>query len=74
MCCASVSLNYMCHTFNKAVIDKISNFPDIAPNFTFSYFFKYILQLFRPNASSPIDFMAGTCQEYSFSFLPVVSR
>ena len=44
MCCASD--NYMCHTcakeylnssFNQAVIDKIlSNFHDIAPNFTFS--------------------------------------
>ena len=45
MCCASDNHNYMCHTcakellnssFNKAVIDKISNFQDIAPNFTFS--------------------------------------
>ena len=45
MCCASDNYNYMCHTcgkeflnssFNWAVIDKISNFHDIAPNFTFS--------------------------------------
>ena len=45
MCCASDNHNYMCHTwakeflnssFNSAVIDKISNFQDIAPNFTFS--------------------------------------
>ena len=48
MCCASNNHNYMCHTcakeflnssfntVNKAVIDKISNFQDIAPNFTFS--------------------------------------
>ena len=45
MCCASDNHNYMCHTcakeflnstFNKAVIDKISNLQDIAPNFTFS--------------------------------------
>ena len=45
MCSASDNYNYMCHTcakeflnssFNKAVIDKISNFQDIAPNFTFS--------------------------------------
>ena len=54
MCCASDNHNYMCHTcekeflnssFNQAVIDKISNFHDIAPNFTFSQksqFFKYI--------------------------------
>ena len=45
MCCASDNHNYMCHTwakeflnsnFNEAVIDKISIFHDIAPNFTFS--------------------------------------
>ena len=43
MCCASDNRNYMCHTcakeffkFELAVIDKISNFHDIAPNFTFS--------------------------------------
>ena len=45
MCCASDNYNYMCHTcakeilnssFNWAVIDKISFFHDIAPNFTFS--------------------------------------
>ena len=45
MCCASDNHNYMCHTcakdffklsFNLAVIDKISNFHDIAPNVTFS--------------------------------------
>ena len=54
LCCASDNRNYMCHTcakefsnssFNKVVIDKISNFQDIAPNFTFSQkwlFFKYI--------------------------------
>ena len=44
MCCASDNHNYMCHTcakefwnsnFNEAVIDKISNFHDIVPNFTF---------------------------------------
>ena len=54
MCCASDNHNYMSHicakeflnsSFNLAVIDKISNFHDIAPNFTFSQkssFFKYI--------------------------------
>ena len=45
MCCALDNYNYMCHTcskkflnlsFNLAVIDQISNFHDIAPNFTFS--------------------------------------
>ena len=45
MCCASDNHNYMCHicakeflnsSLNWEVIDKISNFHDIAPNFTFS--------------------------------------
>ena len=43
MCCASDNHNYMCRTcakeflnssFNEAVIDQISYFQDIAPNFT----------------------------------------
>ena len=54
MFCASDNHNYMCHicakefsnsNFNEAVIDKVSNFYEIAPNFTFSQksqFFKYI--------------------------------
>ena len=53
MWCASDNHNYMCHicakgfldsSFNEAVIDKISNFQEIAPNFTYSqklYFFTY---------------------------------
>ena len=45
MCCALDNHNFMCHTcakeflnssFNYEVIDKISNFHDIAPNFPFS--------------------------------------
>ena len=45
MCCASDNHSYTCHTcakeflnssLNKAVIDRISNFHDIAPNSTFS--------------------------------------
>ena len=45
MWCAVDSHNYMCHicanefwdsNFNKAVVDKISNFHKIAPNFTYS--------------------------------------
>ena len=46
MCCASDNHNYMCHTcakefsnssFNEAVIDKISNFHEIAPNSIYSH-------------------------------------
>ena len=45
MRCAADNHNYICHTcakesldsnFNWAVIDKISNFNEIAPNFTYS--------------------------------------
>ena len=45
MYCAVDNHNYMCHTcakefsdsnFNQAVIDKISNFHEIAPNSTYS--------------------------------------
>ena len=45
MWCATNNHNYMCHicakrlldsNFDLAVIDKISNFQEIAPNFTYS--------------------------------------
>ena len=45
MCCATENQNNMCHTcatefldlnFSSAVIDKISNFHEVAPNFTYS--------------------------------------
>ena len=61
MCCVSDNHNYMCHTcakeflnsgVNQAVIDKISNFHDIAPNFTKIVIFQVYLQFFRPTASS----------------------
>ena len=44
MWCAAENDNYMCHpytdglldlNFNEGVIDKISNFQEIAPNFTY---------------------------------------
>ena len=46
MCCAADNHNYICHicakefldlNFNYAVIDKISNFHEIAPNSTYSH-------------------------------------
>ena len=55
--------NNMCHicakelldsNFNLAVINKISIFNEIAPNFTYSQkllFFKYNWNFFRPTAS-----------------------
>ena len=72
MWCAAGNHNYMSHVcakgfldlnFNQAVIDKISNLLEIAQNFTYIslYFF-------------PMNSMAGTCRECTFSFLPVVSR
>ena len=46
MCCTADNHNYMCHTcakeflnsnLNWVVIDKISNFHEIAPNSTYSH-------------------------------------
>ena len=36
--------------------------------------FSSIFATFETNCFFPINFMAGTCQEYSFSFLPVATR
>ena len=69
MCCASDNHSYMCHTFskgflnssfNQVVIDKMSNFHDIAPNFTFSQksFFKYICN-FLDQLLHPYKFHGG---------------
>ena len=33
-----------------------------------------IIGTFNTNCFYPLDFMAGACKEYTFSFLPVVSR
>ena len=64
MCCAADNYNYMCHTcakefldsnFNQAVIDKISNFHEIAQIshiHIYRNFLKVYLQLFKPAASS----------------------
>ena len=57
MCCATDNHNYMFHTcakefldsnFNKAVIDKISNFHKIGPNSTYSHksYFSSIFETF----------------------------
>ena len=85
--CASDNHNQMCHTcakeslnssFSLAVIDKITNFPDIAPNFTFSQksqFFKYICifldQLLHPynfdgrGMSGMLFFIFASCEPLS---------
>ena len=84
MCCASDNCNYMCHTcakeflnsgFNSAVIDKISNFHDIAPNFTFSQkiviFQVYLQHLLHPykvhgrDISGILFFIFASCEPLS---------
>ena len=86
MCCAADNHNYMCHTCAKELLDlnlkikqlltkyrifmKLPQIPHIHINRNFSSIFA----TFQTNCFIPINFMAGTCQEYSFSFLPVVSR
>ena len=54
---------------------KISNFHEIAPNFTFSQksYFLSIIGIFYTNCLFPINFTAGTCKECTISFLPAVS-
>ena len=85
MWCASHNHNNMRHIrakelldsiFNEAVIYKISIFNEIAPNFTYSQksqLLKYNWD-FGANRFFPINFMAVTCEECTFSFLPVVRR
>ena len=60
MLCAADIHNYMGHicgkgfldsNFNEVVIDKISNFREIAPNFTYSQKSLFI-EFFTPTASS----------------------
>ena len=69
--CAADNLNYMCYIcakkkldskFNEAVIEKISHFPEIVPNFTYSqklWFLKYnsnfLDQLLFPYTSNGRD-------------------
>ena len=61
-------MSHMCkRTFRfelfKAVIDKMSNFQEIAPNFTYSRNFLSIIETFQTNCFFPINFMAGTYEE-----------
>ena len=85
MCCAADNHNYMCLTcareflnsnFNETVIDKISNFTKLPqiPHFHINRNFSSIFASLWTNCFIPINFMAGTCQKYSFSFFPVVSH
>ena len=85
MCYASDNHNYMCHTCAKefeirASIKKLltkyqifTKLPQISHFHKFRNFLS-IFATFETNCSIPINFMAGTCQEYSFSFLPVATR
>ena len=70
-----ISLKCFDSNFNYAVVDKISIFHAIASNFTNSLksHFESIIGTFQTNCFYPIHFMAGTCKELAFSFLPVVS-
>ena len=71
--CATDNHNYMCPVcaigfidlkFNKAVIDKISNFHEIAPNFTYSQKSQYLKYLWKKDKpTAPIIFMTRTYKE-----------
>ena len=75
-CAVLQIITIICVTYEqKDFFDKISSFHEIVPNFTYSqksYFLKYNWN-FEANCFFPINFMAGTCQESTFSFLPVVT-
>ena len=76
---------YMCHTYAKEILDSTSieqlltkyqiftKFPQI-PHFHKNHNFSSIFATSYTDCFIPINFMAGTCQEYTFSLLPVVSR
>ena len=87
MWCAADNHNYMCHicakrfldsNFNfKAVIDKISNFQEIAPNFTYSqkiilFFFKKYNWNFLDQMLLPYKFYSRDM--YGMYFFIFVSR
>ena len=71
MWCAADNYKYMCHicakgfldsNLNQAVIDKISNFQEIAPNFTYSQNLNF------SNCFFAINFMAGHERNVLFHF------
>ena len=78
--CAANIHNYMCHicakgfldlNFNQAVLDKIPNFHEIAPNFTYSQKFFIFFLKYNWNLTNffHINFMAGTWEESIFFFI-----
>ena len=82
MWCAADNQNYMCHIIcakefldlntDSAVLDKMSSFHEIGSNFTYKnrkflkYNWNYLDQLLIP-----INLMAGTWCESTFSILPI---
>ena len=54
--CHICAKGFLDSNFNQAVIDKISNFQDIDPDFTYSqksYFLKFNWNFFRPTCFYP---------------------
>ena len=87
MWCTAGYHNFMSHicakgfldsNFDYAVFDKISLFFKRNCSkihiFTQIEFFKSLIVIFLDQLLFPITFVAGTCMECTFSFLPVVSR
>ena len=85
MCCASdnpiicvtrVQKNVQIRASIKQLLTKYEIFTKLPqiPHIQINRNFSSIFATFSTNCFTPINFMAGTCQEYSFSFLPVVSR
>ena len=79
MWCAADNYNYMCHpcakrfldsNLNEAVIDKIPIFTKLSQisHIRKNHNFSSLIGRFYTNCFYPINFMAGICEEYPFSF------
>ena len=85
MWCASDNHSNTCHICTKELLDltlssylQNINFGRNCPKCHIiilkNHNFSSIIGTSYTNCFYPINVLAGTCQEYSFSFLPVVSR
>ena len=85
MWCAVGNHNYMSHICAKGLLDSnflikqlltkyqiLTKLPQIS-HIHKNRIFKMMIGTFKTNCFFPIIFLAGTCQESTFSFLPVMS-
>ena len=75
ICVTHVQKNFSIRTSIKQLLTKYQIFTKLPqiPHIHINLNFSSIFATFWTNCFIPIHFMAGTCQEYSFSIWPVVS-